>query len=883
MRVLRRLQRAALRNSRRGASVFRATTIAAALSAVALSGCVEDSSSNDGDGAGAIDQKSIGLRAFNACAPLLDYYQAEAIAELEQGWDVGQPIAVGRDVPAAEPGIGAPTNDSAGGQGAAGGEDGGDNGGGAVAGVDYSETNNQEQGVDEPDIVKTDGEHIYTVRGGRLLIYAAGDLSLVGEAVLYGTWDSSQELLVRGDQAVVLGSHWGVPEEDFGDAEPEPGYRTIVAIYDISDRANPSLVRRLYVDGGLVAGRLTGRTARVVVHHQPDIELPWEDFYGNGGGASSGGSTGSGGAASGGSTPPSVDVDEPSVEPAPEPMETDPAAEPDLPEEMGQGQFPQQADEDPLAVLREAIGETELSDWVPNIYDAAGEARAVSQAARCERFFRPGERSGTGTTTVISIDLDDPTAKLDDPAVVTSAQLVYASSDNLYLTTVNYRDWAVLGGGDVAVDVGVGVATGGGTTDGPRTDVPEDDVPDPTDDEGGEDAPPPPEMLPPEMGQEESGQMAVDDLDDGRQATQIHRIDLGGDGQPASYEASGRVYGTVLNQFSLGEHDGAIRIATTEDTWGEATRSENHVWVLSGDEALTVTGHIGEIAPNERIYAVRFMGERGFVVTFERIDPLFTIDLSDANAPRIVGELKIPGFSTYLHPIDDDHLLGIGEDATDEGRVTGMQLSLFDVSDMADPQRTHKHALGQGWSEALYEHHAFTWWAPENLLLIPIESWDEVAGGAPADDCIDEECEWVEPEYRTGLELFGCTVDEGFEARGFIDHADLVEGRHDNVQRSLIIGDSIYSVGRVGMKKTALDSLESEAQAIFPEPVYNNDEGKGEPGIDGREPSPAEPPRAEPGPGFEDDGEEGGDSAGGDGGDADGDTELPPEEAGEGA
>jgi hypothetical protein len=263
MRILRRLQRAALRNSRRGASVFRATTIAAALSAVALSGCVEDSSSNDGDGAGAIDQKSIGLRAFNACAPLLDYYQAEAIAELEQGWDVGQPIAVGRDVPAAEPGIGAPTNDSAGGQGAAGGEDGGDNGGGAVAGVDYSETNNQEQGVDEPDIVKTDGEHIYTVRGGRLLIYAAGDLSLVGEAVLYGTWDSSQELLVRGDQAVVLGSHWGVPEEDFGDAEPEPGYRTIVAIYDISDRANPSLVRRLYVDGGLVAGRLTGRTARV--------------------------------------------------------------------------------------------------------------------------------------------------------------------------------------------------------------------------------------------------------------------------------------------------------------------------------------------------------------------------------------------------------------------------------------------------------------------------------------------------------------------------------------------------------------------------------------------------------------------------------------------
>jgi hypothetical protein len=173
--------------------------------------------------------------------------------------------------------------------------------------------------------------------------------------------------------------------------------------------------------------------------------------------------------------------------------------------------------------------------------------------------------------------------------------------------------------------------------------------------------------------------------------TQIHRYDARGT-SATTYRATGDVPGFVLNQYSMSEHQDRLRVATTrEPLWfpdGSATESESRVTVLAEAAGrLTTVGGVGGLGKGERIYAVRFLGDRGYVVTFRQTDPLYTLDLSDPTAPRVRGELKILGYSAYLHPVGEDRLLGVGQDATERGQTTGAQLSLFDVSDAARPRR----------------------------------------------------------------------------------------------------------------------------------------------------------------------------------------------------
>src|SRR5690606_34029495 len=131
------------------------------------------------------------------------------------------------------------------------------------------------------------------------------------------------------------------------------------------------------------------------------------------------------------------------------------------------------------------------------------------------------------------------------------------------------------------------------------------------------------------------------------------------------------------------------------------------------------------IAPGEQIQSARFMGDRGYLVTFERIDPLFTIDFSDPEKPRIAGELKIPGFSSYMHPLGENHILAVGMDGTETGQLTGMQVSIFDITDFDKPELVHKHKLGDdrwAWSEAMWNHHAFTF--HNGVLAVPASWWN---------------------------------------------------------------------------------------------------------------------------------------------------------------
>lgn len=296
--------------------------------------------------------------------------------------------------------------------------------------------------------------------------------------------------------------------------------------------------------------------------------------------------------------------------------------------------------------------------------------------------------------------------------------------------------------------------------------------------------------------------------------TEIHRFSIDPEGPPfVEYSASGEVEGWLLNQFSMGEYEGYLRVATSDfQWWWEPDPDQEPASRLTvlWDNGLGQLAHVGSldgIAPGEQIYAARFMGPKGFLVTFEQIDPLFTLDLADPANPKILGELKIPGFSAYLHPIGDDHLLGVGLDATEEGVPTGLAVSMFDVSDMSEPKLTDKYTITHGsqgwsWSEALSDHHAFTY--HRGTLAMPAWIWDK-------------------EESFQGLLVFDADPIEGIDLRGHVDHMDLGSGPafwfgSPWMRRSIVIEDALFSLSNRGVKASRLfDPDVTLATVPFPE------------------------------------------------------------------
>jgi hypothetical protein len=276
---------------------------------------------------------------------------------------------------------------------------------------------------------------------------------------------------------------------------------------------------------------------------------------------------------------------------------------------------------------------------------------------------------------------------------------------------------------------------------------------------------------------------------DGGGMTSIHRFDTS-DPDRTGYGTSGAVPGSLLNQFSLSEHEGILRAATTV---GFGPDAESRVTTLERrDGRLVERGGVGGLGRGERIFAVRFIGDVGYVVTFRQVDPLYTLDLADPDRPRVLGELKIPGYSAYLHPLGDDLLLGVGQAATEQGRLQGLQISLFDVSDLARPQRLQNLVLGERWSssEVEWDHHAFLWWPATRLAVLPIDSTG-FSGAA------------------------GFTVDR---AAGI---AELGRVRHPGgapVSRAVVVGQRLLTVSGEGVRASALDTFAPAGFAAFPAP-----------------------------------------------------------------
>ena len=338
--------------------------------------------------------------------------------------------------------------------------------------------------------------------------------------------------------------------------------------------------------------------------------------------------------------------------------------------------FPQNesAEDVAEAANRAAVLNSTLDDWLPHFAGGSTDPMMPwgARLTSCADVHAPSVFSGFGVTTVISVPIGGDFDPSSSTAVMAPGDTVYASTGSLYVATTRWIDPDEFGGGD---------------------------------DEWDED------------GWREAWS---------QRRTSVHRFDISGDA--AAYASSGEVLGVIRNQFSLSEHDGYLRIVTTVgDPWGE--ESESQVRVLSTDgEVMAEVGSVGDIGRGEDVQSVRFVGDVGYVVTFRQIDPFYTIDLSDPTDPRILGELKIPGFSSYLHPISDTLVLGVGSDADPEGRVTGAKVSLFDVSDLTEPLEVAVWTAPDGWNDVGWDHRAFLWWAPEELAVIPVTVWNEWSG-----------------------------------------------------------------------------------------------------------------------------------------------------------
>jgi uncharacterized secreted protein with C-terminal beta-propeller domain len=341
----------------------------------------------------------------------------------------------------------------------------------------------------------------------------------------------------------------------------------------------------------------------------------------------------------------------------------------------------------------------------------------------CSSVGLPSEFSGFDMTSVYTVDPHALSAS-HSASVAAGGEMVYASTANLYVTSMRWDAWQV-----PAADVAV--------------------LPD--------------------------------------THTQVHQFDISGRGSP-TYVASGQIDGYILNQYSLSELDGNLRVATTNSpTWLErAASSESAVTVLAVlDGQLRPIGSVGGLGAGEAIQGVRFVGDIGFVVTFLRTDPLYVVDLRDPTQPTVRGALEVTGFSSYLHPIDPGFLVGVGSSADETGRTTGAQVSVFDVRNLDEPSLVSRLEFLNEFSQAASDPHAFLYWAPRSLVVIPLQG----------------------PEPATVL-----MVADG---SGVVEVGRVSQPAY--ADRSLVIGDTLYTISSyAGVQATNLDTLADEGSVAFP-------------------------------------------------------------------
>jgi len=384
---------------------------------------------------------------------------------------------------------------------------------------------------------------------------------------------------------------------------------------------------------------------------------------------------------------------------------------------------------------RVKIRSSRARDWLPT-YTLRNRRTGVEKTGAllgCSHVARPSRFSGLGILSVVTFDLGKGLVPVDSDGVMTDGQLIYASKSSLYVATQRWTEQGELDNGK-----------------------------------------------PP------------------RQTTALHRFDIS-DPLRTRYRASGEVTGYVINQFAISELDGVLRVASTEFPlwWGGAqTDSESFVTTLEqrGGQ-LVKLGRQGGLGRGERIFGVRFIGEAGYVVTFRQVDPLYVVDLSRPADPVVRGELKIRGYSAYLHPLGAELLLGLGQDATEEGRVLGTQVSTFDVSDPRRPALLRRVTLGKAWSEAEWDHHAFLYWPRASLAVLPVQAY--VPGPKGGEEFLSAAV--ALRARRTALDVEGMITHPGSAG----------------IRRTLVVGDVLYTLSDGGLKGSSLATFATRSWIDF--------------------------------------------------------------------
>ncbi|MFY3741421.1 MAG: putative secreted protein with C-terminal beta-propeller domain [Candidatus Nitrosomirales archaeon] len=596
---------------------------------------------------------------------------------------------------------------------------------GAGSPQDFSTTNVQVYGVDEPDFLKNDGKYVYILSDDKLTIidaYPAENATVVVKVGLDVQGQSLQNMFLNKDRLIIFyngqGEEYAIPEYGY---IPSPIYqsRTHALILDISDKENPKKIKDYEVDGYYFNARMIGDHVYFIVNNNIDYPRP----------------------------------------------------------------------------VLPTIRESSERIMAPDVF----------------YFDNPEDYYTFNTIAALDIFGGQINA---ETFMMGSASTIYVSEDSIYITYMKnmpyfyYETQNKQKFFDVVVPLlpenvqaEIKSIENSNLAPNQKWNKIEDLLQETYN------------KMPEDQKKElfDKIQKALDEyetrLAQETQKTVIHKIGL--DRLVLNYASKAEVPGRLLNQFSMDEYNDRFRVATTSDFYtSKGTVLHNNVYVL--DENLKIVGSLEGIAPEESIYSARFMGDKLYLVTFQRIDPFFVIDLSQ-DTPKVLGALKIPGFSNYLHPYDENHIIGIGKETKTNQyggvQTTGVKVALFDVSDVSNPREVDVFTIGdQGTeSDVLYDHKALLFDKSKDILSIPVTT-NLCMNRSPSDIC-------TQAMFWRGFYTFGIDPDDGFELKKKIEHTSSANYYYGYGSRSFYIGDVLYTVMDNVMKMNDLQDM-NEIKAI---------------------------------------------------------------------
>ncbi|MCK9631654.1 MAG: beta-propeller domain-containing protein [Methanoregula sp.] len=591
--------------------------------------------------------------------------------------------------------------------------------------TDYSQTNVQVAGVDEPDVVKNDGRYIYVISGDTLTIvdaYPASTATIISKTTID---DTPKEIFVSGNRLVLFTTGTSAISENDSpvSARQVKSLRSYIpynpvtraVFYDITDRKNPKVTKDYEIDGDYTDARLIGSNLYLVTREKVSTYRDEE-------------------------------------------------------------------------IIVPCVRESAKCIITPDVY-----------------YFDNPERS-YAFTTITSFDTPSANEKDAKTYLVGSGNIMYVSQDAMYISYQKYHSIYRRGGVEPAIAIDDREVSSAGSSSGSVSSVLWEDFNAMSESEKQE--------VITEMKAQEVEKITKKEID--QSTTAIHKIAI--DNGAINYVARGDVPGYLKNQFAMDEYHDNLRVATTSSVYTTRGSFEyNNVFVL--DSGMKTIGSLTHIAEQEQIYSTRFIGDRLYMVTFKRVDPFFVIDLSTPTSPKILGKLKIPGYSDYLHPYDSTHIIGLGKETrtNDWGGVStqGIKLALFDVSDVENPKQVGKVEIGDAGSDsaALSDHKAFLFDKAKNLLVIP-------ARVVRQDAARSEKLIGDQPQIWYGAYVFGVDPSAGFVLRGTVEHGTGGSSHYwygssrNEVKRSLYIGDTLYTLSTAKILANPIDQINTTVATI---------------------------------------------------------------------